>query len=213
MDSILEEERRIVARFKQLVIATAHQQAVHEETVLWNFVRGCMPKLVNERFDRATFGATKKLSDMSANQLRIWSKEKKKKLKEFGRMYAALAKAAYNESQARALKERESNGKRKAGLSGGNFLVNFGLVDDVRMMQKIAQAMLQFSKRQFGTSQALLMFKKIDKVLYDLNKLLNSSNGRKTQTLRRLHVSFDNVISSLLNIAEEADKHADNRQG
>ena len=205
MDSILEEERRIVARFKQLVIATAHQQAVHEETVLWNFVRGCMPKLVNERFDRATFGATKKLSDMSANQLRIWSKEKKKKLKEFGRMYAALAKAAYNESQARALKERESNGKRKAGLSGGNFLVNFGLVDDVRMMQKIAQAMLQFSKRQFGTSQALLMFKKIDKVLYDLNKLLNSSNGRKTQTLRRLHVSFDNVISSLLNIAEEAD--------
>ena len=120
-------------------------------------------------------------------------------------MYAALAKAAYNESQARALKERESHGKRKAGLSGGNFLVNFGLGDDVRMMQKIAQAMLQFSKRQFGTSHALLMFKKIDKVLYDLNKLLNSSNGRKTQTLRRLHVSFDNVISSLLNIAEEAD--------
>ena len=43
--------------------------------------------------------ATNVLSDMSANELRIWSKEKKKKLREFGLMYAALAKIAYEQSQ------------------------------------------------------------------------------------------------------------------
>ena len=95
MDSILEEEQRIIARFKNLVIETANQQAIHEETVLWNFVWR-MPRLVNQRTDRAT----NVLSDMSANELRIWSKEKKK-LREFGLMYAALAKIAYEQSQAK----------------------------------------------------------------------------------------------------------------
>ena len=72
MDSILEEEQRIIARFKNLVIETANQQAIHEETVLWNFVRGCMPKLVNQRTNRAPNGSENALSDMSANELRIW---------------------------------------------------------------------------------------------------------------------------------------------
>ena len=38
------------------------------------------------------------------------------KLREFGLMYAALAKIAYEQSQAKALKERETNNKRKDGL-------------------------------------------------------------------------------------------------
>lgn len=120
-------------------------------------------------------------------------------------MYAALAKAAYEESQAKALKEREVNGKRKAGLKGGNFLINFGLQDDVVIMQKLAQAMLQHCKRQTGTPHALAMFKKIDMAINKLNKELKSSSGKKVPFLRLAYTSYENMISSLLNIAEETE--------
>ena len=103
-----------------------------------------------------------------------YGRKKKKKLREFGLMYAALAKIAYEQSQAKALKERETNNKAKDGLKGNNFMVNFGIENDLRMHKRLAEVMLQYCKRQFNSGPAFKRLENIHKRMHDLNKVMSS---------------------------------------
>eukprot|EP00505_MAST-04D_sp_SCG-Rhode-Island_P001796 Stramenopile-MAST_4_protein_1796 len=205
MDRVLEEERRIEARFKHLVIESAAQQAVHEETLLWSFVGGCMPKLIDQRGETAGGSVSRNvLNSMSAHELRLWSKRKKKKLTEFGRSYANRALREYEKSQEAARQERQGNADRKNALGGANYVVNFGEDVEHKIMERLTENILEFARR-FNTSQDHM--KKLRECKVQIQHMRTKlRQGESPALISNAHALYSSVIDTIRNIAADSNR-------
>jgi hypothetical protein len=203
MGRILEEERRIEARFRHFVIECASQQEQAEENLLWGFVRGCMPKLVEQRRGAQVVN----LETMSADELRQWAKRKKKKLRELGRSYGNRMKASYEESRREKMKAHTTNKERKGHMKAENHVINFSLTDEILVVSKLCDEMLRFCKR-FNRSQ------NVGKMIQDfeaqMKKLRSSSkSNRSARKNSELYQRYSSIIESLRGIAADSSTAGD----
>ena len=83
-------------------------------------------------------------------------------------------------------------------------MVNFGIENDVRMHKGLAEVMLQYCKRQFNSGPA---FKRLEIIqrMYDLNKVMSNKTAKDKRILRDLYGQYENILSSLSNLAVDAD--------